>query len=1277
VNVFGGYTKEPAPMGMADYGVGPSGAYQYSTNSSLGVVYIGSLTTQNSSGSKRMSIQLNVNLQFSNNNKQFVYWIQDIAHIDTGVSSIVFLDNVWNSSVPAGSMSAASISGNGVVAKSGSQFYYYNVASSPLPGNSIQLAYPTTFDLRVNATMSAAKQPQVKFAYNDGYGWITYDTVTFTSVNRLTALGGFVVNGFNYNPAGLYYDAELVLGGPGSGSYTTDIQSDVRLQLEYWNGHNYQLVTTAYNFGSDTAERIQNVQSLSNYNVDNGALFGQLTPESGTLRELYDPSQISIVDVKSPLASGFLYVKNALSAHAVASQYPFVNGEVTVALQPGYYELDVYKGGSLYSSGNFSLSQGQLTKLQTPIGPVRLTVSYSVRGGGSGYSSPTLTYRTGGTLQTSAIGASPSTYYADPGSSWSVSYYLPGSSSVERWVTNQTAGTATGSQTLNLVYYHQFLVTIEYTLAGRGSPPSPLLSSLAFGSSFMTQASATSPTGVWVDSGALYTITNPLSGSTSTERWQAGGSTSGTISSPTSVFPTYYHQFGYAASYSLVGGGTPTPPTISYTSLGGQASSGLSYTASTIWFDTGSSYSLTGTLIGSTQAERWQTNGATAGTASGTASLSPIYYHQYLISVSYVIGGGGTPSPPVLSYGSFGTSISVNAGNQQQNFWADSGPYAVTNPLVGSTSTERWYGQIGNGTVLAPGVITLTYSHQYYLAVSGGNLPSQWYDSGSTTTLNPQTTFGRISGSGFRITSYSEDGATAITVNPSPGTVSIQITMNSPHTLTLSSVTQYEVKLDSGGKSALNFITSPTINGDDYWYDVGAPVKVVLNGTWGRASGSGTRLVSYAIGGGSQNSVARGGGVTVLSLATIAGPQSVTTEVATQFQLRTPSGLVSSMTPPTISGDSGWYDEGTPVNVAYDYIWNVTADQSRLNGAGYDVDGSAKSVILRSGNGTFEVTTTMDKPHTINIAAIVQYHLAISGGFATHLSIMSPTGDGFYDSGSTATATTAYTWNLEGKSRQNLLSYTLDGRTSNLARAESGNFTTPTITFDGYHILVFNSVTQYLIAFRFTDNSGSNQIIPSLWIVMNGRVENVTGLRAWLDSGTTFTLASVVWENADVRPSDQTTYKVEMPANETIRGRVYEVRLKLADLLQVPVSGAQARIVLANGTVLTRTTANDGSIIVPLVPLGKFDATVSYLGASLEIHGDASRQAVAQAQTALSYPDVGVPIVIALISVIAFLVLRRRRFSLRSIFKRRRWQSSGWDIGRRRSLSIHVAEFQG
>jgi hypothetical protein len=314
-----------------------------------------------------MTFQLNVNLVFTTNDGQYVYWVQDVAYLDTSSQVISFLNNVWNSSASFANMTASAASGNGQVAPSKAGSFYYCVADQSLPGNNIPLKYPATITFNVTSGASSSGEPTVSFAYDDGHGLITYDTVTFTTPNGLTSLAGFKVNGFNYNPADIFYDSELILGGPGGGSQTTDLQSDVQLQLEYWNGHNYQMVANAYNFGSDTAEEIDNVLSQFSDYPDSGAIIAEIQPGAGRPSELYNQSQIGIIDITSPLASGVLYVTDASNPTATAWQYPFVNGQVNVTLYPGHYNLQLHdQSGAIYDQGNFTVNAGQNLSLQTP-----------------------------------------------------------------------------------------------------------------------------------------------------------------------------------------------------------------------------------------------------------------------------------------------------------------------------------------------------------------------------------------------------------------------------------------------------------------------------------------------------------------------------------------------------------------------------------------------------------------------------------------------------------------------------------------------------------------------------------------------------------------------------------------------------------------------------------------------------------------------------------------------------------------------------------------------
>lgn len=73
----------------------------------------------------------------------------------------------------------------------------------------------------------------------------------------------------------------------------------------------------------------------------------------------------------------------------------------------------------------------------------RMTVSYEVVGGGTGYTAPTFNYFTNGNHdQHKTLTSSPETYGLDGSSAWSVmSNPLLGSTNQERWYCYQTAGT--------------------------------------------------------------------------------------------------------------------------------------------------------------------------------------------------------------------------------------------------------------------------------------------------------------------------------------------------------------------------------------------------------------------------------------------------------------------------------------------------------------------------------------------------------------------------------------------------------------------------------------------------------------------------------------------------------------------------------------------------------------------------------------------------------------------------------------------------------------------
>ncbi len=662
---------------------------------------------------------------------------------------------------------------------------------------------------------------------------------------------------------------------------------------------------------------------------------------------------------------------------------------------------------------------------------------------------------------------------------------------------------------------------------------------------------------------------------------------------------------------------------------------------------------------GSTSQEKWvlNANSNVASTVSGT-NLTLYYYDLLAQPASYTIVGSGNPQNPVVTYTTAPSDSSGQESSQSvsllllestQTIWALRGStVSVINPIPTSSSSEQWVTPTTTWTITGPNQLSsqISYTHQFLLAVTGAQVSPQWYNSGATAQVSVSGVSGRASGMGQRVTSYSVDNGASTTVQPTTGTIVIPVLMNAAHQLQVSSVRQYQVTLDSSVAKMLAAITSPTISGDNYWYDEGTSVQLFLNSITSRSAGTGERLTSYSVNG-AVTQVSTANQVTVLDIGSLLSPQTVSATTAMQFQLSTMSGAIESITAPPIAGDAGWYDTGTLATVTYDYSWNLAADQSRVNSVSYSINQDAATALSRSGSGTFAVQVALTEPKSVLVSSVTQYHLALSGGSDVVLSEVSPTGDSYFDSGATLTATTPYVWGLtDGNTRQSLFAYTLNGETVNVTRAETGRFTTPAITFDGAHVLVFQSAVQYLVAFQFKDNHGANTFTPTAFQIetRDSTIVDVPTFNVWLDNGTTFQVHSVIWQNAEVKPTLQTSYVATAPVNEVILCRVFNAKLVALDYLGLPVSGAQVAVTFANGTVIHTVTTNDGTVSFSLIPLGTFNAEISYLGTSTTVVGDAANQAVATGRVFSSVPTFALIAAVAMVVVtVAVAVFIRRR----------------------------------
>lgn len=182
-----------------------------------------------------------------------------------------------------------------------------------------------------------------------------------------------------------------------------------------------------------------------------------------------------------------------------------------------------------------------------------VTFGYNVTGGGSGYSPPQVTYSSFGSLQQTTSG---SAVWADAGSEYIYPAQLPGSAASERWATGDTNGTVLTAGEIFAAYYHEYLVTFGFSVAGGGSGYAPPLVTYSnFGSSYTAKAGAP----VWADAGSTYSYSHLLPGSGAVERWVAKGAWNGSVTQPSRVDVNYQRQFyvQFGTNDASAGGANP------------------------------------------------------------------------------------------------------------------------------------------------------------------------------------------------------------------------------------------------------------------------------------------------------------------------------------------------------------------------------------------------------------------------------------------------------------------------------------------------------------------------------------------------------------------------------------------------------------------------------------------------------------------------------------------------------------------------------------------------
>lgn len=285
---------------------------------------------------------------------------------------------------------------------------------------------------------------------------------------------------------------------------------------------------------------------------------------------------------------------------------------------------------------------------------------------------------------------------------------------------------------------------MSYSVSGGGSPTAPTLTAKQFGSSYTPSLTGTATT-YWLDSGQSWSVTNPLGGSGSSERWDSGQTVSGTVSasSPTTAGGTltftYYNQYSITFGYgdqdsSAITSSSQIGSYYQFGSSSGTILAGSSYGLTSPvsdWVDAGSAKVSYQTYTSGGQ--RWALSSSPASfTVSSSTTISDSsFYHQYSITFGYgdQDSSAVTSSSKIGSYYQFGSSTAgtINSGSSYgatspASNWVDAGTAKVSyQTFTAGSGTERWAlsSSPDNRAVSSSTTISESaYYHQYLMTLS-------------------------------------------------------------------------------------------------------------------------------------------------------------------------------------------------------------------------------------------------------------------------------------------------------------------------------------------------------------------------------------------------------------------------------------------------------------------------------------------------------------------------------------------------------------------------------
>ena len=297
--------------------------------------------------------------------------------------------------------------------------------------------------------------------------------------------------------------------------------------------------------------------------------------------------------------------------------------------------LDPANASRVWLVGEMGTSVAWSTHVFAAVVKSYVTFVYNVVGGGSGYLPPVVDYVLDGVASSVSLGTGSNSLAMDPGTEWTISSVLGGSSSArgEVWALKPsvpTHGWANSSLSvpLSFTYFHQYRLNLDFHIVGgTGVATAPQVAAVVFG----TAVTLDMPAAAFLDAGSGFAYPALLAGSSTTERWSLAPPVNGTVTGAITMDAAYYHQVLMAFQYSVQGAMPGAPPLVHFLFMGSASSQSLNATA---WADVQGAYDYDPALTGASSAVRWGAGPNGNGTVTTSQTITVLYREQFLVSVA-------------------------------------------------------------------------------------------------------------------------------------------------------------------------------------------------------------------------------------------------------------------------------------------------------------------------------------------------------------------------------------------------------------------------------------------------------------------------------------------------------------------------------------------------------------------------------------------------------------------------------------------------------------------